>query len=151
MVMCHNYTSRHKLYCSRIKTPRVKSLPPTTPCLQSHTLRAHLQCMYWKAAADDAIPEIDPTDYGWELKDSTLWPVSNVPAIAPAELLEVTACKCSAVSPCSRNTCSCKKNKTACTCYCKCGGSEGTCCNDITPDSTDHSSHSHDGSDEEEC
>ena len=38
------------LYTRNKKSPKVKALPPTSPNLFLHVLRAHLQTMLWKAA-----------------------------------------------------------------------------------------------------
>ena len=43
-------TLRHKIFTSRIASPKIKSLPPTDGALAQHILRCHLQVLLWKSA-----------------------------------------------------------------------------------------------------
>ena len=49
---------RHKIFTSRIASPKIKSLPPTDGALTQHILRCHLQVLLWKSAQDLHPPEI---------------------------------------------------------------------------------------------
>ena len=60
-------------------------------------------------------------DYGWEICDDILVPVSTRDDIAPEHLITLVSCNCKGA--CSTNHCTCKKNNFACTDFCGCGDS----------------------------
>ena len=60
-------------------------------------------------------------DYGWEICDDILVPVSTRDDIAPEHLITLVSCNCKGA--CSTNHCTCKKNNVACTDFCGCGDS----------------------------
>ena len=47
-------------------------LPPTESAAWQHSLRVFLQVTYWKTLDDT---HIDPTKWGWRVKDNRLEPV----------------------------------------------------------------------------
>jgi hypothetical protein len=49
----------------------VKSLPPTSDSEKFHSLRVYNQCQKWMSETAD----IEPTDWGWEIKRGKLCPI----------------------------------------------------------------------------
>ena len=129
------------LYTRNRKSPKVNSLPPTSPNLSLHVLRAHLQTMLWKAADQQSPPDESMyiTDFGWKIRDDDHPESSDipVPAVAerdpgPPQLSDVINCQCKAVGKkCSTEACGCHREHVSCTNYCKCRGHDG-CCNPHT-------------------
>ena len=108
----------------------MQGLPPTSGALEQHIRRAHLQAILWNAADDTEHPEINVSDYGWELDDNgDPHPCYGVKEVAPQELLKIVACSCSATKACSRSTCSCNRSSLTCTTYCKCAADCSVCNN----------------------
>ena len=72
-------SARFTLYTRNKKSPKVKALPPTSPNICLHVLRAHLQTMLWKAADQQSPPDESMyiTDFGWKIRDDV-----PVPAVA---------------------------------------------------------------------
>ena len=103
--------TRHYLFCSKKDTPKIQSLPPTDDALLQHFLRAHYQAILWKFSDQLYPPELDITQFSWEL-------INGLPS--PPGILEVVACTCGTATPCSRKSCSCSKSEVSCTSYCKC-------------------------------
>ena len=58
-----------------------------------------------------------PTDWGWILKDSMLYPVLTDLPPAPVDILKVIKCSC--MGGCDNMRCSCRKNGMLCTTSCK--------------------------------
>ncbi len=54
----------------KTKTPKLCTLPPTTPAFELNVMRAHYQCAIWKCALEQP-PDIDPCDYGWMKDEET--------------------------------------------------------------------------------
>ena len=50
-------SARFPLYTRNKKSPNVKALPPKSPNMFLHVLRAHLQTMLWKAADQQSPPD----------------------------------------------------------------------------------------------
>ncbi len=111
------------------KSPKVMTLPPTSTNL--HVLRAHLQCMLWKAADRQAPPDesANITHFGWEIQDTIPVPAIAQGDPAPPELIDVILCQCKAQGKkCGTEACGCHKEHLSCTLYCNCSGKED-CCN----------------------
>ncbi len=112
--------------------PPIKAFPPTDAALDCHILRAHLQCMLWKAADQQGPPTVDVTKYGWSIGgDGILQPVTGITVTCAPELMKVIACGCASNQPCARASCSCKAAGLLCTSYCKCTG-DRYCQNEFT-------------------
>lgn len=111
---------RHTIFTTKKDTPKIKSLPPTDLALNEHIKRAHLQTMLWKAADQKNPPEVDISDFGWNITAGVPIPHTGVSVVAPVELMKVVACGCTALNTCSRNNCSCKTAGVSCTAFCKC-------------------------------
>ena len=70
--------------------------------------------------------QIDPRDWGWEVKGGMISPIVTDLEPAPEELLRIVRCKCKLLSkrPCNSNVCSCRKNGLTCVAACcNCRGS----------------------------
>ena len=74
-------------YRKRKNPPPLKSLPPTDANLALHMQRAHLQMLLWKAADKSDPPDIQLTDYCWEVKEHehVMPAVSREPAACTIE------------------------------------------------------------------
>jgi len=126
--------ARFRLFTKRKKPPKVTSLPPTSPNLLQHILRAHLQVMFWKAAENVAPPDesADITSFGWKYQDGIPAPVLSKADPAPPVLLDVVQCQCRAANKrCGTEACGCHKEHMSCTVYCNCSG-DVACCNPYT-------------------
>lgn len=124
-------SARFTLFTKKKKSPKVMALPPTSTNLLQHVLRAHLQCMLWKAADQQAPPDesANITHFGWEIQDTIPVPVIAQGDPAPPELIDVIQCKCKAQGKkCGTEACGCHKEHLSCTSYCNCSGKED-CCN----------------------
>jgi hypothetical protein len=60
---------KRKIAGKRHIPPKLKSLPPTMAAFQLHCQRTHFQTALWKAASMSTPPDLDPLQYGWEIKD----------------------------------------------------------------------------------
>lgn len=101
--------------------PRLSKLPPTTTALCQHIMRAHLQTAYWKAAAQNLAPAMDPINCGLETvaaTDTQLKPrmLPSGTHLAPQAVLNLISCAC--FSGCA-GLCGCRKVGLTCTHVCK--------------------------------
>ncbi len=118
-------SARYTLFTKNKKSPKVSILPPTSPNLLQHALRAHLQVMLWKAADQLAPPteSADITQFGWEYRDCIPVPVVANCDPAPPQLIDIIKCQCkSHGKKCSGESCGCHKEHISCTPYCNCSG-----------------------------
>jgi hypothetical protein len=139
---------RHAIFVSRKDTPKIKSLPPTDPALNENIMRAHLQTMLWKASDQLEPPDVNISDFGWDIVNGIPNPRTGVSKVAPPELMKVVACSCRAQNACSKKTCSCNKAGVSCTSFCKCMAQD-SCNNPHTKhDENDSDSESEDSEEE---
>ena len=127
-------SARFTLYTRNKKSPKVKALPPTSPNLFLHVLRAHLQTMLWKAADQQSPPDESMyiTDFGWKIRDDVPVPAVAERDPAPPQLSDVINCQCNAVEKkCSTDACGCHREHLSYTNYCNYRGHDG-CCNPHT-------------------
>ena len=89
-------------------------LPPTIDAAYMHTLCSIYQVKVWK---DLSTNNLDPVNYGWELKDKLYAPVKSIDICAPDSLLNLVRCKCKSL--CQSANCSCKKHGLSCAAACK--------------------------------
>ena len=117
---------RYKIYIAKKGKPlELKALPPTENNLLLHVKRAQLQVKLGKAACDRKPPELDITDFGWEITDGIPYPMMDKSPAGPPELLNVISCSCEAAGKaCASSRCSCHSAKVPCTDFCHCCGSE---------------------------
>lgn len=80
--------------------------------------------MLCKSALEKGPPQVNPTDWGGEVKEDVLSPVTGMSQPAPNELMKIVARGCGTDKPCSRNNCSCKMLFFLCTTFCNCGAEE---------------------------
>ena len=66
-------------------------LPRTERAAYFHILRVHLQIVIWKYLGR---VQIDPRDWGWELKGGVFSPIMTDLEPDPEELLRTVRCKC---------------------------------------------------------
>ena len=120
--------ARYQYYTRKKGKPRrIMELPPTETNLLLHIKRAHLQVMLWKAADQQGPPQVDITQFGWDLKDGVPCPSFDSGPPAPVGLIDVISCGCRTIGkPCSTEVCSCHHNNLSCTIYCNCSA-EDTC------------------------
>ena len=97
--------------------------PPTDANLAFHVQRAHLQMLSWKVADKFDPPDVQLTDYGWEVKEHehVMPAISREPA-APSKLVDVFSCSCKAEGKVCSGRCSYGSNGMSCTSYCVCEG-----------------------------
>ena len=66
----------YNLYTKTKARPRLRNLPPNSANLLLHVQRAHLQMTLGKAADQHSPPDIDISNFGWEIKAGVLSPCS---------------------------------------------------------------------------
>jgi hypothetical protein len=91
---------------------RPEVLPPTEGASHFHSMLVYFQVMEWKHLKSN----LHLQDWGWKLEKGLLMPITTDQDPAPASLLNVIRCKCTA-SACS-NRCSCRKNGLPCVTAC---------------------------------
>ena len=113
--------ARYNLYTKTKATPRLRNLPPNTSTnLLLHVQRAHPQMTSWKAADQHSPPDIDVSNFGWEMKAGVLSPCSDPGPTGPLALMDVISCRCRAAGKACAAICSCEKEGLSCTIYCLC-------------------------------
>jgi len=114
---------RFTLFSKKKEPLKIKSLPPTDKAAIEHVKRVRLQVLIWRAADPSDPPATNLSTFGWKIEDGIPVPVRGT-VVAPKELLELVACGCKSVPPCSRANCSCWSAGVSCTSYCKCEAKE---------------------------
>jgi hypothetical protein len=90
----------------------VKSLPPTSYSEKFHSLRVYYQCQKWMSETVD----IDPTEWGWEIKRGKLCPILlELPPVSE-RLLNIIRCNCK--QNCDTKRCVCRKHGLQCSVGC---------------------------------
>jgi hypothetical protein len=122
---------RYSRFCQKVATAssclQPESLPRTSAAATYHSLRVFYQIQEWKGNVD----HLQPTDWGWELKDGKLLPIRTDLPAAHNALLEIIRCDCK--SDCNTFRCTCKKFQLECSPACgTCKGQ--SCANAVTPD-----------------
>ncbi|CAC5372509.1 unnamed protein product [Mytilus coruscus] len=120
---------RWRKFTSRVITGntsvQVKSLAPTSDSGQFHSLRVYHQCQKWMSEEVD----LDPTDYGWEIKPGKLCPILMELPPTPDKLLNIIRCNCK--QNCDTKRCVCRKNGLQCSVGC--GECRGLNCSNSVP------------------
>ena len=98
-------------------------LPPTSGAAKQHILRTYLQVQQWLGN------ELDPTDWGWEVRHDALIPVPTDQPAVPERLLNMISCKCK--TGCSRR-CGCRRAGVLCSPMC--ANCMGVTCTNIVLD-----------------
>ena len=87
-------TTRYSLFTK--KQFEGEKLPPTKSAFEYHLLRAFFQVTIWSSATDALINHLlDPLEFGWEFEEGILVGRMTSRNIAPSEVVELVACKCS--------------------------------------------------------
>ena len=136
----------HKKTASAVKLiPPLKSLPPTEGAFIEHCKRALYQLAVWNTVDKPDPPDIHATDWGWQIKDGELIPVTSIQKqYAPNDLLKLLKCNCKANRDrCSTRRCSCMSNDLRCSKFCNCGA-DGVVCS-RPPDGDDDTDDDNDG------
>ena len=89
---------------------QVNSLPPTYAAASYHIFRVYHQIQQWIGNG------LEPTDWGWQLKNDTLVPIKTHLPPAPEELLKIIRCNCK--QNCESKRCNCKRHDIACSICC---------------------------------
>lgn len=114
---------RYFKYCQAISKIQIQAkfnlaiLPPTEGSAEQHSYRVYHQIQAWKGN------NLDASNWGWELKNGILRPITSSLPPVPRDVLHLVACNCK--KGCSRN-CSCKRNGLICSAMC--GHCEGQSC-----------------------
>ena len=83
-----------------------------------HVRRANYQAAVWRQAL---LPQFDiptPDGHGWIIEDGCIKVKWMTQPAAPADVLNVTSCKCK--TGCTSDRCSCHRTSLACTDVCGC-------------------------------
>ncbi|CAC5394797.1 unnamed protein product [Mytilus coruscus] len=115
------------VFVHRVVSVQVQSLPPTSNAAQFYSLRVYLQCQYW---LNKTVIDMNPTEWGWTLRNKTLLPLEMSQQPAADLLLKIIHCNCK--SDCDIRKCGCKK-KNGLSCSGGCGGFRGIDCSNSTP------------------
>ena len=105
---------RFERFCRKVATSTTsvdpKTLPPTSAAAVHHSERVYHPVQTWLGRC------LDPSDWGWVLRDNTYKPKLSALAPAPQELMQSIYCGCK--SDCSRCSCKCRKLGLPCTIVC---------------------------------
>ena len=82
------------------------SLPPTSAAAYEHSLRVYHQVQAWLEQ------DLDPTEWGWKIKEGCHVPVTSQLPAAPEEILEIIHCGCK--TGCKQHQCSCVRHGIMC-------------------------------------
>lgn len=117
-------TLRHHLFAQNKSD--LRALPPTEDAFRQHALRALFQLRWWKHAheSNPTIPTV--TDFGRNVLDNHLVPITTLLPQVPKDLDVPSFCKCK-TSKCQTNRCSCVKADVLCTIACGCATSPDGC------------------------
>ena len=121
---------RHRKYlqmCCKGKIEPEK-MAPTERTASFHGLRVHFQIINWKLLSDTEEDfHIKAEDWGWKVKDSTMYAIKTDQAIAPESLLKVITCNCRNENYNVPQTCALVV-KISLTCISSCGECHGELC-----------------------
>ena len=111
--------ARYNLYTKTKAMPRLRNIPPNTSTnLLLHVQRAHPQMPLWKGADQHSPPDIDVSNFGWEMKADVPSPCIDPGPTWPPALMDVISCRCRAAGKACAAICTCKKECLSCTIYC---------------------------------
>jgi len=99
-------------------------LPPSTNAAELHSLRVHLQAVFWKSLGKVLLPA---SKWGWRLHRSKLQPIAMTQQPGPPHLMSVIRCNCT--THCRTQHCSCRKNRLKC--IEACGHCHGVDCDNV--------------------
>ncbi|KAL8571528.1 hypothetical protein ACOMHN_056823 [Nucella lapillus] len=105
---------KRKILGKRHLAPKLSSLPPTMAPFHAHCQRANYQVALWEAAGEPTPPHLDPLNYGYEVKQSTLCPAFGLENQLPAPPSVLNLVSCSCKTGCSSAQCTCTKVSLTC-------------------------------------
>ena len=118
-----------KMSKGTLETPKLCSLPTTSPAFRENALVAHYQLAVWRDVLHQSPPSLSTTDHGWSgVEDHANITPTIVPLgtpLAPMELLKIIKCGCDSNMTCSSNRCGCKAHGIKYTMFCMCRGGDG--------------------------
>ena len=123
-----NFRHRHLQMCCKGKIDPDKMAPTEREAI-FHGLRVQFQIINWKLLSDTEEEfQIKAEDWGWKVKDSTMYLIKTGQAIAPESLLKVIKCNCQSKSKlqCTTNLYSCRRHGL--TCISSCGDCHSELC-----------------------
>ena len=107
---------RYRYLCKKVAAARTfvtpERLPPTDAATKYHSRRTYLQIMEWMGMSAN----MDPTKWGWTIEGGKYMPIMMDTSPAPATLLNMIHCNCSA--GCKTIRCGCKKYGLECSAVC---------------------------------
>ena len=75
--------------------------------------------LLWKAADKSDTPDVQLTDYGWEMKEHKhVMPAMSREPTAPSKLMDIIRCSCKEEDKVCSGRCSYGSNGMSCTSYC---------------------------------
>ena len=79
----------YNLYTKTKVKPRLRNLPPNSTNRLLHVQRAHLQMTLWMAADQNSPPDMDISNFGWEMNAGVLSPCFDPGPTGPPALKDV--------------------------------------------------------------
>lgn len=79
----------HMFTTKKESSTNLKCLPPTEKSILQHFKRANVQVLYWQAAKEKKKPNLDLSNFGWEIINNKRCPTTGG-SIGPAELIKVS-------------------------------------------------------------
>ena len=144
ILACYNMSDCESLNAARVKVwnnkmrrnalepPKLCCLPPTQSAFRENALRSHLAAAVMLDCLKTDAPTLNPKDHGWYSPEGSAMLVPTIlppdTPLAPAELLKLIKCSCSAEKLCATKRCSCMGHGLGCTIFCHCRQS-GDCHN----------------------
>lgn len=116
-------TYRYRMYLmaiSKNKKVSIGKILPTVDAFTQHLKRVYLQVQTWLYGES----VLNVTDWGWELKNNSYYPVKMTQPPGPPSVMSLIFCSCK--KDCG-SSCGCRKNGLVCNLACKnCAGSNCT-------------------------
>lgn len=97
---------------SKTTAVQIQSLPPTEAAVYYHSLRTYYQIQSWLGNTN-----LNPQQFGWEMKSNILRAKTTDLEPAPSNLLSKIRCSCK--GNCETRRCNCKKFSMKCTSACE--------------------------------
>lgn len=110
-------------------TSKLSTLPPTSASAKMHSLRVYLQVQSWHGQ------NLDPLEWGWEMRAGQLLPIGSEKPAAPDRLLKLTYCDCQPHGCRENSACRCRQAGKPCTPMC--GNCVGVTCANVVNDTSD--------------
>ncbi len=93
---CTAYCFKRKIAGKHHLPRTLSSLPPTITSFHVHCQRANYQVALWQAAGEPTPPPLDPLNFGYGVKQSTVCPAFGLASQLPAphDVLNLVCCSC---------------------------------------------------------